>query len=82
MDTTKCEGLGSRVERCAGRRRGRSNCESPLLNCSADANLNPSYYFNNLPFTACARIICLQTRLFGEGGSGVISCFGAFISIT
>lgn len=46
------------------------------------ANFNPSYYFNNLHFTACAWIICLQTRLFGEGGPRVISCFKVLAPIT
>ena len=56
---------------------GGEELHNAVPNCSVDAN--PLYYFNNLGFTACTRIICLQTRLFGEGGSGVISCFGAFI---
>ena len=61
-----------------GGRGGGSNCAALVLNCSVDVNLNSSYYFNNLRFTASDRIICLQTRLFGKGGSWVISCFGAF----
>lgn len=52
------------------------------LNSSVDANFSPSYYFNNLHLTTFTWIICLQTRLFREGGSRVISCFRAFIPIT
>lgn len=71
------------VEEEGGGRRGMSEVIAVcMLNSSVDANFSPSYYFNNLHLTTFTWIICLQTRLFREGGSRVISCFRAFIPIT
>lgn len=47
----------------------------------ANANLNPSYYFNNVHFTALHGSFICKPGYFLEG-SGVISCFEAFIPIT
>lgn len=71
------------TEREGGGRKGMSEVIAVCtLNSSVDANFSPSYYFNNLHLTTFTWIICLQTRLFREGGSRVISCFRAFIPIT